>query len=304
METLNTNLPIETRTFASLLDDAGFKAVMADQVYKPLLIGLLNEVLPPHDRIADIVQYLDREQGLDTVNSKKTVLDLVCLTDDGRTIDIEIQRKKDAYFFQRCFYYAAGYYHRKLSKGDKYKLLKPVYVISFLAGELSFEKNDGTKPDKVITRYMMQEETSKIFAPTTIICIFAQLGRFKLKLEECKTRRDLLLYWFKHGDSYESLPLVMKDDPFMEGVVEACRIAAFSKEKYEAYILDMKTELDYEWGLDCAHEDGLKEGLERGREEGEKMKAFETARKMLADGLSIDLIAKYTGLSFEAVQAL
>ena len=48
---------------------------------------------------------------------------------------------------------------------------------------------------------MMQEETSKIFAPTTIICIFAQLGRFKLKLEECKTRRDLLLYWFKHGDS-------------------------------------------------------------------------------------------------------
>ena len=140
METLNTNLPIETRTFASLLDDAGFKAVMADQVYKPLLIGLLNEVLPPHDRIADIVQYLDREQGLDTVNSKKTVLDLVCLTDDGRTIDIEIQRKKDAYFFQRCFYYAAGFYHRKLSKGDN----------------------------------MMQEESSKIFAPTTIICIFAQ----------------------------------------------------------------------------------------------------------------------------------
>ena len=304
METLNTNLPIETRTFASLLDDAGFKAVMADQVYKPLLIGLLNEVLPPHDRIADIVQYLDREQGLDTVNSKKTVLDLVCLTDDGRTIDIEIQRKKDAYFFQRCFYYAAGYYHRKLSKGDKYKLLKPVYVISFLAGELSFEKIDGKKLDKVITRYMMQEETSKIFAPTTIICIFAQLGRFKLKLEECKTRRDLLLYWFKHGDSYESLPLVMKDDPFMEGVVEACRIAAFSKEKYEAYILDMKTELDYEWGLDCAHEDGLKEGLERGREEGEKMKALETAKNLKTKGFDFSIIAECTGLSIETVGAL
>lgn len=43
-------------------------------------------------------------------------------------------------FFQRCFYYAAGFYHRKLSKGDN----------------------------------MMQEESSKIFAPTTIICIFAQ----------------------------------------------------------------------------------------------------------------------------------
>lgn len=119
---MNQNTPIEDRIFASLLDDAGFKAVMADEVNKHLLIGLLNEVLPPHDSIVDIVQYLDREQGVETVNSKKTVLDLVCLTDDGRTIDIEIQRKKDAYFFQRCFYYAAGFYHRKLSNNSSLKI--------------------------------------------------------------------------------------------------------------------------------------------------------------------------------------
>ena len=104
----------------------------------------------------------------------------------------------------------------------------------------------------------------------------------------------------------------MKDDPFMEGVVEACRIAAFSKEKYEAYILDMKTELDYEWGLDCAHEDGLKEGLEQGlirgreegREEGEKMKAFETAKNLKTKGIDFSIIAECTGLSIETVGAL
>ena len=100
---------------------------------------------------------------------------------------------------------------------------------------------------------MMQEESSKIFAPTTIICIFAQLGRFNLKLEECKTRRDLLLYWFKYGDSYETPPQEIQDDPFMGEVAEACRIAGFSNEKLETYLLDMKTEIDYEWGLDCAH---------------------------------------------------
>ena len=157
MEPLNQNLPIDDRIFVSLLEDSGFKAVMADKANKQLLIGLLNEVLPPHDHIVDIVQYLDREQGLNTVNSKKTVLDLVCLTDDQRTIDIEVQRKMDGYFFQRCFYYAAGLYHRELSKNEKYRLLKPVYVISFLAEELTFEKENGQKPDKVSTRYMMQE---------------------------------------------------------------------------------------------------------------------------------------------------
>ena len=119
MEPLNQNLPIDDRIFVSLLEDSGFKAVMADKANKQLLIGLLNEVLPPHDHIVDIVQYLDREQGLNTVNSKRTVLDLVCLTDDQRTIDIEVQRKMDGYFFQRCFYYAAGLYHRELSRKTK-----------------------------------------------------------------------------------------------------------------------------------------------------------------------------------------
>ena len=51
-------------------------------------------------------------------------------------------------FFQRCFYYAAGLYHRELSKNEKYRLLKPVYVISFLAEELTFEKKTARNPTK------------------------------------------------------------------------------------------------------------------------------------------------------------
>ena len=132
------------------------------------------------------------------------------------------------------------------------------------------------------------------------MCIFAQLPRFKLELSECKTRRDFLFYWFKYSWSYESIPEALEDVPLIKDIVEASWIAGFSQEKFENYEMDMKTELDYRWEL---KQERL-EGREEGREEGEKMKAFETARKMLADGLSIDLIAKYTGLSFEAVQAL
>ena len=146
----------------------------------------------------------------------------------------------------------------------------------------------------------MVEESTKIFAPSTILCIFAQLPRFKLELSECKTRRDFLFYWFKYSWAYESIPEALEDVPLIKDVVEASWIAGFSQEKLENYEMDMKTELDYRWEL---KQERL-EGREEGREEGEKMKAFETARKMLADGLSIDLIAKYTGLSFEAVQAL
>ena len=70
----------------------------------------------------------------------------------------------------------------------------------------------------------------------------------------------------------------------------------------------MKTELDYELGLDCAHEDGLKEGLEqgliRGREEGREEGRVETAKNFKCNGVPLELIAKCTGLSIETIEAL
>ena len=204
----------------------------------------------------------------------------------------------------------------KLSKNEKYRLLKPVYVISFLDFTLDFENKAGIDSSKIITKYTMVEESTKIFAPSTILCIFAQLPRFKLTLSECKTRRDFLFYWFKYSWSYESIPEALEDVPLIKDIVEASWIAGFSQEKLENYEMDMKTELDYRWELKQerlegreegrmeGREEGRMEGREEGREEGVKMKAFETAKKMLADGLSIDLIAKYTGLSTETVGAL
>ena len=40
--------------FVDLTYDSGFKAVFADEANKTLLIGLLNEVLPPQAQISDI----------------------------------------------------------------------------------------------------------------------------------------------------------------------------------------------------------------------------------------------------------
>lgn len=53
--------------FVDLTYDSGFKAVFADESNKHLLIGLLNNVLPPEAHVSDIKRYLDREQGRDTL---------------------------------------------------------------------------------------------------------------------------------------------------------------------------------------------------------------------------------------------
>ena len=56
------------------------------------------------------------------------------------------------------------------------------------------------------------------------------------------------------------------------------------------------------------YDDGFKKGhvagREEGREEGRLDEKAETARRMKADGMTADLIAKYTGLSAEEIERL
>ena len=69
----------ELAPFVNLRSDVGFKAVFADRNNKDILIGVLNQILPPEARIEDIKEYSDREQRRDVTYGKKPVLDLVCV---------------------------------------------------------------------------------------------------------------------------------------------------------------------------------------------------------------------------------
>ena len=80
------------------------------------------------------------------------------------------------------------------------------------------------------------------------------------------------------------------------------------------YATDMAVlkEESYEDGLFVGREEDISIGLERGREEGISVgiergayeKALETARSLLLDGFSAEMISKYTSLPIEAIQQL
>ena len=64
----------------------------------------------------------------------------------------------------------------------------------------------------------------------------------------------------------------------------------------------------YEDGLFVGREEGISIGLERGLEQGLERGAYqnklETARSLLLDGFSAEMISKYTSLPIEAIQQL
>ncbi|MBR6296467.1 MAG: hypothetical protein IKR40_08340 [Treponema sp.] len=62
--------------------------------------------------------------------------------------------------------------------------------------------------------------------------------------------------------------------------------------------IDEEKDIAFEEGVKHGIEQGIAQGIERGAEE----KALEFAKAMLADGVDINLIVKYTGLPAEKIE--
>ena len=61
---------------------------------------------------------------------------------------------------------------------------------------------------------------------------------------------------------------------------------------------------DIKNSVDTAKREGIAEGMEKGMKKGMNQKALDIARNMLADGVDINLIMKYSGLTQEQIEKL
>ena len=291
--------------FVNLRSDVGFKAVFADRNNKDILIGVLNQILPPEARIEDIKEYSDREQLRDVPYGKKTVLDLVCVDRDDRTFVVEMQASEEDFFFERCVYYASGLYHLELSDGVRYKGLRPVYVVSFLNYRLRHDDESLWDTDHFISHWRFTEKRTGMVADQTISVIFVEMTLFTKTLEECVTEFDRLFYIFKNSDGFQRIPEWIEEaGGISRRLAEACEVAAFDKEKKLKYEIDKMNEWDIqaqkEYAVRKGLEEGLQKGLREGREEGLEQGREETrlsiARKLFEAGTPVDVIVNCTGV--------
>ena len=291
--------------FVNLRSDVGFKAVFADRNNKDILIGVLNQILPPEARIEDIKEYSDREQRRDVPYGKKTVLDLVCVDRDDRTFVVEMQASEEDFFFERCVYYASGLYHLELSDGVRYKGLRPVYVVSFLNYRLRHDDESLWDTDHFISHWRFTEKRTGMVADQTISVIFVEMALFTKTLEECVTEFDRLFYIFRNSGGFQRIPEWIEEaGGISRRLAEACEVAAFDKEKKLKYEIDKMNEWDIQAQMEYAVRKGLEEGLQKGlregREEGLEQGREETrlsiARKLFEAGTPVDVIVNCTGV--------
>ena len=317
-----------------MLKNSGFKAVFGDENNKDVIIGVLNMLLPARHQVTDIT-YLRTELKGPIVTNREYHYDFVCRDTEGLTFIVEMQRYDEEYWFKRCVSYCCRSYDRLTVKGEKKENVEeesennnkleptgydvqPLYFIGFMDTDLKHE-NEQEWDGKYISEYTFLEKTTHELQDETIFIIFAELRRFHKSEEECETALDKLLYLFKNIGEMEDDENWNKDI-FWQRFFRACEIAAFDEKKRAQYEQDMYDERRFQGQLAASYKNGLEAGIAEGREEGRaegreaglaeglekgrEAERLEMARKMLAEGIPVDVVVKCSGLSAEELTEL
>ena len=109
-------------------------------------------------------------------------------------------------------------------------------------------------------------------------------------------------------------------DKVFDRLFEEAEIAKFTPQEMREYEASKMAYRDIKNSIDTAKQEGLAEGMEKGIEKGMELgmekgmkkgmakgmnqKALDIARNMLADGVDINLIMKYSGLTQEQIENL
>ena len=98
--------------------------------------------------------------------------------------------------------------------------------------------------------------------------------------------------------------MLAKTSPIFKLLNEKIEEIMRSPEEERFFDSRMKMRSDILGEMELNYNEGLAKGLEKGIEEGIYSKAIETAKKLIGMNLSIENIAKATGLSKEEIEKL
>ncbi len=127
--------------------------------------------------------------------------------------------------------------------------------------------------------------------------VSVELPKFKPKtIAEKKMAVLWLRFLTEIGNNSEEAPAELLENELTCKALSIVEKSAMSEGQLYAY--------ERFWRAVIDEQAILEGGYLKGREEGAKNMALDTARKMKADGLPMETIAKYTGLASDEIKAL
>ena len=279
--------------FVNPFTDIGFKRIFGQEVSKPLLLDFLNCLLKGERNITDL-QFLDKEQPADYRDDRSLIYDIFCLTDTGEKIIVEMQNKEQPHFADRCLYYYSQAVSRQGERGADWDYqIDAVYLVAFVNFNMEGLANIF-RTDVVL----MNKQRGIPFSDKERF-IFLQLPVFKKEADECRDDFERWIYVLKNMEILDRMPWAAKDSVFhkLAEIGEVSNMTKDERLKYDAALRHYRDTLNV---MRSAEDKGRQQGLTEGRQQAN----IQTAKNLLTMGLSVDQIAKATGLSCEEVMKL
>ena len=164
--------------YADLLDDLAFKLVFGQESTKDVMIEFLNQVIT--DRKIVDVEFTDKEIHPNLRDKKTSIYDLLCKTDDGSRIIVELQKRKQDSYAERMLYYSMHQILTQVEAGTSSFDFCPIYVISIM--DFTIEQNATISEMKTV--YRLLEEQHGTLLTDRLTYIFIELPKLKKEADE------------------------------------------------------------------------------------------------------------------------
>ena len=201
------------------------------------------------------------------------------------TINLEAYTRFDDSSLNKSMYYVMKIYVGFLQVGDFYKDIGKVIQINFV------DNATMTLGDEAITSFYLTSEhdPSVKLIPDKFCIKIVQID----KIRELGYNENDLIKWLRF--------IAAKDYEERKVIAEGDELLMEFNEWINKYVNDEETkELLAKWSDYIAENKGYEEGIE----EGSKQKAYEIAKNMLEENISIESIVKFTKLSIEEIEQL
>lgn len=300
--------------------DWAMKRLLRNKANFGVLEGLLTTLL--NDKIT-ICRLLESESNQEDEYDKYNRVDMLAENSSGELFLIEVQNNNEYAYFQRMLFGTSKLVTEYINRGEGYHKVRKVYSINIVYFSLGSGRDTvyhgktefhGIHNGDLLELTPFQRQT---FKADTVSQLYPEY--YILKVNDfnkvAKTPLEEWIYYLNTGDVPSGATA-----PGLDKVREHLKLDRMTKDELSAYyrhldnvvilrdnILTERAEGRAEGhaegraeGRAEGHAEGLVEGMEKGRAEV----TMDIARGMKADGIPVEVIVKYTGLSAEEIDRL
>ncbi|QIW21927.1 Rpn family recombination-promoting nuclease/putative transposase [Bacillus thuringiensis] len=280
--------------------DFAFKQLFGTKGNEEILTGFLNAILEESlDAPITSLQLEDPHLHKSYEDDKLSILDLLATLDNGTQVNIEIQLRNTHDMVKRSLYYWSKLYTSQMQEGMPYRSLRKTITINLLDFIL-FSQEDAFHTTGQLWNTKMQRLLSD-----DIEIHFVEIPKLVKQWREEKVNpwENTFVRWMlllsAHEDEHLTQTLeeiAMNQDPILQKAMNKWENMSHDSSFRTAYEAREKLLLDEQAKLAHAREEGLEEGMEKGK--------IQLIRGMHKNGMPLEDIAKFTGLSTEEIRKL